>query len=226
MNHKRVYRLYCEECLSLKRHKPKRHVSSKRRHDRPAPTGRNQVWAMDFVADQLFDGRRFRVLTVVDVYSRECLTLLVGQSIKGDDVVRAMNDLRRHRGAPQTICVDNGSEFRSRAMDHWAYSLGVELDFSRPGKPTDNAMIEAFNSRFRQECLNEHWFLGLADARKIIGVWRRDYNTNRPHSSLGNRTPAEFVRDSADAPVASPPSHRQTLEIAQLTPENSHAQWT
>lgn len=217
VNHKRVYRIYNEECLSLKRNNPKRRVACKRRDDRPAPTGPNQVWAMDFMADQLYDGRRFRVLTLVDTYSRECLTLKSGQSLKSDDVVREMERLCFRRGTPDRICVDNGSEFRSKVMDRWAYLHGVELDFSRPGRPTDNAMIEAFNSRFRQECLNEHWFWDLTDAKEIIETWREHYNTKRPHSALGNVPPAEFGRSASEAPMCGSLHHRKPAQTAALT---------
>jgi len=216
VNFKRVYRIYNEECLSLKRNNPKRRVACKRRKDRPDPTGPNQVWAMDFMADQLYNGRRFQILTLVDTYSRECLALKSGQSIKGEDVVKEMERLRFVRGVPDRICVDNGSEFKSKVMDRWAYLHGVELDFSRPGRPTDNAMIEAFNSRFRQECLNEHWFLDLADAMEIIEAWRVDYNTERPHSALGNVPPAEFGPPASGAPMGGSlhpgkPGRKQTL---------------
>ena len=132
----------------------------------------------------MFDGRRLRALTVVDNYTRESLAIEVGQSLKGEDVVRVLDAVVAERGAPQTIKVDNGSEFISKAMDRWAYEHGVELDFSRPGTPTDNAKVESFNGRFRQECLNEHWFLSLDDARSKIADWRRYYNESRPHSAL------------------------------------------
>ncbi len=203
INHKRVYRLYSEECLTMKRTKPRRHVSSQKRHERPEPEARNEVWAMDFVEDQLYDGRKLRVLTLIDTYSRECLALRVGQSLRGSDVVQVLDGLRAKGRKPETICVDNGTEFRSRIMDQWAYLQEVTLSFSRPGKPTDNAMIESFNSRFRQECLNEHWFLSLADAKGLIDSWRRAYNTKRPHSSLGNATPAEFSKALGKPPSAS-----------------------
>ena len=132
----------------------------------------NQIWSMDFGADNLFDGRKLRMLTVVDCCSRESLAIHVGQSLKGDDVVRVLNAIVHERGQPQTIKTDNGSEFISKVMDKWAYERGVELDFSRPGKPTDNAMVESFNGRLRQECLNEHWFMSLADAQDKIKAWR------------------------------------------------------
>ncbi len=151
---------------------------------------------MDFVSDALFDGRRLRALTVVDNYTREGLAIEVGQSLKGEDVVRVLDAVVAERGTPQTIKVDNGSEFISKAMDRWAYEHGVELDFSRPGTPTDNAKVESFNGRFRQECLNEHWFLSLADARSKIADWWRYYNENRPHSALQWATPAEFTRQA------------------------------
>lgn len=136
-------------------------------------TAINEIWSMDFVSDALFDGRRLRALTVVDNYTRESLAIEVGQSLKGEDVVRVLDAVVAQRGKPQTIKVDNGSEFISKAMDRWAYEHGVELDFSRPGTPTDNAKVKSFNRRFRQECLNEHWFLSLEDARSKIAGWRR-----------------------------------------------------
>ncbi len=144
---------------------------------------------MDFVADNLFDGRKLRMLTVGDCYSRERLSIHVGQSLKGEDVVRVLDAIVNERGKPQTIKSDNGSEFISKVMDKWAYERGVDLDFSRPGKPTDNAMVESFNGRLRQECLNEHWFMSLEDARDKIEGWRRHYNESRPHSALNWRTP-------------------------------------
>jgi putative transposase len=148
---------------------------------------------MDFVADALFDGRKLRTLTVVDHYTRESLAIDVGQSSKGEDVVMTLNRIIATRNIPETIKVDNGSEFIYKAMDRWAYEHGVELDFSRPGRPTDNAKIESFNGRFRQECLNQHWFLSLDDAESKIEAWRKDYNERRPHSALGWETPAEFA---------------------------------
>ena len=146
------------------------------------------------MADELFDGRKLRMLTVVDCYTRECLAIDVGQSLKGEDVVESLNRICAQRGLPRTIKTDNGSEFISKAMDKWAYERGVELDFSRPGKPTDNARVESFNGRLRQECLNAHWFMSLADAQDKIAAWRREYNESRPHSALDWATPAEFAR--------------------------------
>lgn len=147
---------------------------------------------MDFVADQLFDGRKIRALTVVDNFSRQCVAIHVGQSLKGEDVVAVMNQLKMvNLSVPDRIQVDNGSEFISKALDLWAYDNGVTLDFSRPGKPTDNPFIESFNGSFRDECLNAHWFLSLEDAREKIEFWRQEYNAFRHHSSLGGQTPNE-----------------------------------
>jgi putative transposase len=148
---------------------------------------------MDFIADQLFDGRRFRLLTIVDNFSRESLAIRAGQRLNGDDVVVAWEKVVTLRGTPKSIRVDNGPEFVSKSLDWWAYFNGVELDFSRPGKPTDNAFIESFNGRLRAECLNENWFLSLEDAQEKIEAWRTDYNERRPHSALGNLAPKEFA---------------------------------
>lgn len=166
------------------------------------------------MADALFDGRRLRSLTVVDNYTRECLAIEVGQSLKGEDVVRTLTRITAARGNPKTIKSDNGSEFISKAMDRWAYESGVELDFSRPGKPTDNAKVESFNGRFRQECLNSHWFLSLADAQRKIEAWRQYYNEARPHSALAWSTPAEYARRAwlAAASAVSPESEISTSD--------------
>lgn len=182
--------------MSLRLKRPKRNKAAQLRQPKQVAHAINEIWSMDFVADNLFDGRKLRMLTVVDLYTRECLAIEVGQSLKGEDVVRVLSRIASHRGQPRTIKTDNGSEFISKAMDKWAYERGVELDFSRPGKPTDNATVESFNGRLRQECLNEHWFLSLADATAKIEAWRRYYNENRPHSALEWATPTEFARHS------------------------------
>jgi putative transposase len=148
---------------------------------------------MDFVSDSLFNGRRFRSLTVVDNFSRECPAIEVGQSLTGAEVVAVVERLVKERGKPDRIQCDNGSEFISRIMDKWAYENGVTMDFSRPGNPMDNATIESFNGFFRDECLNVNWFLSIEDAREKIEKWRRDYNEFRPHSALGDLTPKEFI---------------------------------
>ena len=152
---------------------------------------------MDFVSDAPFDGGWFRALTVLDALTREALAIEVDQGIKGDQVVAVMTRLALIRGAPRTIRVDNGPEFVSKALDRWAYENGVTLDFSRPGKPTDNAFVESFNGRLRDECLNAHWFLSLADAKSKIEAWRRQYNESRPHTALGWLTPQEFALAAA-----------------------------
>jgi putative transposase len=167
--------------------------------ERPLAGGANECWSMDFMADQLFQGKRFRILTLVDNFSRESLALRASDRFRGDDVVKVLEAVSAQRGWPQTIRVDNGPEFVSKSLDWWAYFNGVKLDFSRPGKPTDNAFIESFNGKFRQECLNQHWFLSLAEAQERIEAWREDYNSHRPHSALGDRTPREFAVLSAVA---------------------------
>ncbi len=190
---KLVYRLYREEGLTL-RHKPaRRRRTAMQRRERFRPTAPNQLWSLDFVADQLADGRRFRALTVLDVFTRESLAIAVGQRLKGEDVVGALNQIRGSRGVPQVLFCDNGSEFTSQIMDLWAYQNKVRIDFSRPGKPTDNAHVESFNGTLRAECLDVHWFATLTEARQLIESWRREYNESRPHRSLGERTPSEFA---------------------------------
>jgi putative transposase len=192
-NCKRVYRLYRLEGLSLRHKRPRRNKSARLRQPKHIVTTVNETWSMDFVVDALFDGRRLRALTIIDNYTCESLAIEVGQSLKGTDVAAVLRRIVALRGKPKTIKVDNGSEFISRVMDHWAYEHGVELDFSRPGKPTDNAKVESFNGRFREECLNAHWFLSLEDAKRKIEAWRQYYNEARPHSALGWATPAEFA---------------------------------
>ena len=193
-NVKRVYRLYREEGLSLRLKRPKRNKAAQLRQPKQLATAITEIWRMDFVSDALFDGRKLRMLTVVDLFSRECLAIDVGQSLKGEDVVRVLSAITQERGLPRTIKTDNGSEFISKVMDKWAYERGIEMDFSRPGKPTDNATVESFNGRLRQECLNANWFMSLNDAQIKIEAWRKDYNESRPHSALDWATPAGFAR--------------------------------
>lgn len=194
INKKRTYRLYLLEGLNLRYKKPKRHKSSSHRITRIQANEINQCWSMDFVCDQLFNGRRFRFLTVVDIFTRECLAIHVGQSLTGDDVVKVLLEIQQTRETPKQIFVDNGGEFISKSLDKWAYENQVALAFSRPGKPTDNAYIESFNGSFRDECLNVHWFLSLDDAKMKAEDWRQDYNNSRPHSALNNLAPAEFAK--------------------------------
>jgi putative transposase len=191
INHKRIYRLYRLEGLSIRKKVPRRRVACVKRDIRPTATSKNECWSMDFVSDQLFDDRRLRVLVIIENHTRECLALEVNAKIRGMDVVTTLERITREHGYPKRIKVDNGPEFISRDVDRWAYWNHVELDFSRPGKPSDNALVEAFNSRLRQECLNQHWFMSLEDARSKLSAWRKDYNTERPHSALGYRSPVQ-----------------------------------
>ena len=192
-NHKRIERIYQEESLQIykRRRKRRRYVSRPRviEVDRKP----NDRWAADFVHDSLLDGRPFRCLTIVDHVSRESVDIGVGRSIGGQGVVDVLDRLRQNERKPKILQVDNGPEFRSFALDQWCYANGVLLDFIQPGKPTQNAHIESFNGRFREECLSENWFLDLNDAKEKIEAWRIDYNTNRPHTSNGGATPCEVL---------------------------------
>lgn len=199
VNHKRTYRLYREEGLSIRAKTPRRKRAWRYRTGRSEIGGINDCWAMDFMSDQLFDGRAFRVLTIVDCHTREALALVPRVSFRAYQVVEVLQDLVRQRGRPRSIRVDNGPEFAGRMLDQWAYLNGVELDFNRPGTPTDNAYIEAFNSRVRAECLNACWFLSMADARERIEHWRHEYNHERPHSALGGLTPAAYAKEATIA---------------------------
>jgi putative transposase len=193
INHKRTYRLYTEEGLALKRRRPRRHRSAVGRSRRPAPTAPNQQWAMDFMHDALAGGESVRVLTVIDVHTRECVALRVARTFQGFDVARELSAAAQARGShPARIFVDNGTEFTSKALDHWAYWNRVELDFSRPGKPGDNAYIESFNGNLRRECLSQHWFVDLGEAQRVLDAWREDYNNTRPHRALAGQPPALY----------------------------------
>jgi len=202
INEKKTRRIYRELGLQLRNKTPKRRVKAKLRDDRRPATRLNETWAMDFVHDQLATGQRLRVLTIVDTFSRFSPALQPRFTFRGADVVDILEKVAREVGLPATIRVDQGTEFVSRDLDLWAYRHGVTLDFSRPGKPTDNAFIEAFNGRFRVECLNAHWFLSLADARKKIEDWRRYYNEERPHGAIGQKPPITLLNYDG---VASPP---------------------
>lgn len=188
-----AYRVYTEESLQLRSKLPRRRKMIVTRRERYVPKRANQAWSMDFVADQLVDGRKLRALTVIDVFTREALCIRVGQRMRGEDVVAACNRLAAQRGAPARIFVDNGSEFSGQMMDLWAYHHGVHIDFSRPATPTDNAYVESFNGSFRDECLNVHWFESIEEAREKIESWRIDYNDNRPHQALKELTPTEYA---------------------------------
>ena len=188
--------------LQLRNKSPKRKVKAKLRVGLSAATHTNDVWAMDFVHDQLYDGRRLRILTVIDTFTRYVPEIEVRERFTGADVVAVMESVCKEVGYPKSIRVDQGPEFISKDLDLWAYARNVELDFSRPGKPTDNAYIESLNGKFRAECLSAHWFLGLADARRKCERWRRDCNNVRPHSAIGYQTPAALAKRS---PATSPP---------------------
>lgn len=189
-----TYRLYSEEQLQLRSKLPKRRKMVVTRQAKIKPTQPNEAWSMDFVADQLANGMKFRTLTIVDVFTKEALAIEVGQRLRSEHVVATLNRLAAQRQAPQYLFVDNGSEFSGQLLDLWAYHHNARIDFSRPGKPTDNCHIETFNGSFRDECLNLHWFETLEEAKAIIEAWRKDYNESRPHSTLNNLPPAEFVR--------------------------------
>jgi len=193
VNHKRIERLYRAEGLALRRRRHRKRAAGVR-VTLPAATRPTERWSMDFLHDRLADGRRLRVLTMVDDYSRECPALVADTSLTGARVVQILERLAEAQGLPRRITVDNGPEFAGSALDAWAYRRGIQLHFIEPGHPTQNAYVESFNGRFRDECLNEHWFLTLEEARRLIETWRQDYNTVRPHSSLGDLTPAEFAQ--------------------------------
>lgn len=197
VNQKRVCRIYRELGLQLRHKSPKRRVKAKLREGRVEATRANETWAMDFVHDQLATGTKLRVLTIVDTFSRFSPAIEPRFNFRGADVVEVLERVCRAIGFPAAIRVDQGSEFVSRDLDLWAYQRGVTLDFSRPGKPTDNAFIESFNGTFRAECLNAHWFMNLDDARRKCEIWRRDYNEERPHSAIGNKAPIELINRSA-----------------------------
>jgi putative transposase len=195
VNHKRIYRLYRQEGLAVRKKKRKRISKGKR----PKPVelaATNLRWSLDFMSDSLATGRKFRTLNVVDNYSRECLSIEVDTSLSGERVARVLDQIIDGRGKPEGILMDNGPELTSKVLDEWAYRRGVELIFSRPGKPVDNAYVESFNGKFRDECLNMHWFTSLRDAKRTIEEWRKDYNQVRPHSSLGNLPPEIYAKQT------------------------------
>ena len=192
-NHKRVRRIYREEGLNLRSKRPPRAKAAATRMGRPDPTEMNECWAMDFIHDQLFDGKKFRSITIVDIFTRFCLAIEVKRSFKGINVAEVLESLKIGQGVkPKTIRLDNGPEFISKDLDRWASLNEVTLDFSRKGKPTDNAYCESFNGTFRDECLNTSWFLSMEDAINKIADWRKEYNTFRQHSSINDMTPEEM----------------------------------
>ena len=192
VNHKRTEKVYQEEKLSLRLRKRKKR-SSGMRIILPEATKTNERWSMDFIHDSLWNGRKFRALTIVDVFSKECPAIEVDTSLSGERVARVLELIALAKGLPEVITVDNGPEFAGKALDAWAYRRNVKLHFIEPGKPVQNAFAESFNGRLRDECLNEHWFMTLEEAKIRIENWRIDYNEVRPHSSLGNLTPAAYA---------------------------------
>ena len=195
VNHKRTERVHWEEGLSLRKRKRKK-TAAQTRVILPAPVRPNERWSTDFVTDNIFTGRRFRALVIVNDYSRECPTIKVDTSLGGHRVVQVLERLAETRGLPEVITIDNGPEFAGKALDEWAYRRGVKLNFIRPGKPIENAYAEIFIGRLRDECLNENWLISLKDARDVIECWRIDYNEGRPHTSLGGLTPREYVENA------------------------------
>jgi putative transposase len=192
INYKRVQRIYQQEGLQVRRRRRK-HRATVPRTPMPVPTSANERWSMDFVRDTLGDGRAFRSLTIVDDCTRESPAIEVDFSLPGARVVAVLDRLKQSHGLPKAIVCDNGPEFAGAELDEWAYRNGVVLDFIDPGKPTQNAFVESFNGTFREECLNENWFVSLADAQQTIEAWRIEYNTERPHSRLRDCTPSEFA---------------------------------
>lgn len=228
VNLKRVYRIYVEEKLIVRRRKRRRRICAQARVLLAAPSRVNQTWTMDFLHDALASGRKLRTLSIEDAYTREMLVIEVDTSLPALRVVRVLEKLRHQRGLPEQIVIDNGTEFTSKAMDQWAHEHNVKLHFITPGRPMENGYIESFHGKFREECLNEHWFLTLDDARETIEAWRLDYNNVRPHSSLGYRTPEEFRNEMGYADVESkqrfPHPHSpdydcEIISVAKLQPE-------
>lgn len=192
INWKRTYRVYQAAGLMVRRRKRKR-IAGIERKVKVSATGPNQSWSMDFVSDGFVDGRRLRCLNIVDDFTKECQAIEVDTSLPGRRVVAVLERLTELRGLPRSVTVDNGPEFAGKTLDEWAYRMQLQLKFIAPGKPQENAYIESFNGKFRDECLNEHWFLSMRHARQEIEGWRQEYNDERPHSSLGYQTPKQFA---------------------------------
>jgi putative transposase len=210
VNHKKVERIYREEGLSLRR-RPRRKATAVPRLARPRPTQPGRCYALDFVHDRLATGRRFKCLTMTDPCSKEVPVIAVDFSIGGQWVCRILDRLFAERPLPESLILDNGPEFAGHALDTWAFQRGVTLHFIQPGKPVQNAFIESFNGKFRDECLNEHWFVTLQEAQVAIEAWRREYNEDRPHSTIGDVTPMEFITNYEHRPQTSQDSTSMTL---------------
>ncbi len=189
-----TYHWYCLKQFQLQAWRKKRCKNAVTRQGRMQPHQENDAWSMDFVVDQLADGTKVRLLMIIDIFSREALAIAAGHHLRGEDVVAALNRIIGQRPAPKYLFVDNGSEFSGQMLDLWAYHHQTKIDFSRPGKPTDNCFIETFNGSLRDECLNVHWFSSLAEVQAVVGTWRVDYNEIRPHMTLEDQTPKDFAR--------------------------------
>lgn len=216
VNLKKIYRLYCEEKLSVKRRRGRKRALVTRK-PLPQATRMNEVWSLDFVSDAMNDGRRFRILGVMDQCSRECLALAADTSLPGSRVVRELEELIRRRGKPKMIVSDNGTEFTSRAVLVWAQNHNVSWHYITPGKPCENGFTESLNGRIRDECLNEHWFSSLREAQGIIEEWRQDYNKVRPHSALGYQTPLEFAQKKQQEEFSGAMAPESTKPTTQTT---------
>ena len=202
VNHERVYCIYRDEGRAIRASTPRRRRSPQYRAARAEVVATNQTWAMDFVSDTLFDGQRIRLLTVLDCFSRESLAIVLRVHFRAAQVADVLDRLVRERCTPQAIRCDDGPDFAGRLLDRWAYFHRITLDFSRPATPTDSAFIESFNARLRQKLLNASWFLSLPDARERTESWRKEYIEDRPHSSLGDLTPQEFIKTQTPERVA------------------------
>lgn len=215
VNHKRIQRLYREEGLILRRRRRKK-CASTLRTDVPKPKYPNHIWSMDFLQDNLASKRKLKVFPIIDEYSRKCYYIETDTSITGKRVCETLDRVaERQNVLPEIIIIDNGPEFISNALDQWAYKRGIKLFFITPGKPVENCYIESFNGKFRDECLNMHWFLDLRHARMIIEEWRIDYNTERPHSSLNYLTPEEFLKQENEKTTAIAP--KKSASFVKLT---------
>ena len=211
INSKRIYRLYREANLGVRKRKRRKGIAVARQ-PLLQPNRPNEVWSMDFVMDALSNGRRIKCLTIVDDFSREAIDIAVDFGISGEYVTRVLDQAARFRGYPKAVRTDQGPEFTGKALDRWAYRNNVEIKLIQAGKPTQNAYIESFNGKFRDECLNEHYFLTLAESREIVSTWRKDYNEVRPHSMLGQLAPAEFAARFRD--VSKEELHLATEDFA------------
>lgn len=229
LNHKKLRRLYREECLQVRRRGGRKRALGTRAPI-AMPQGPNQRWSLDFLSDTLTDSRRFRILAVVDDFTRECLCLAADTSLSGVRVVRELDSLITQRGAPLTIVSDNGTEFTSMAILGWSQETHIAWHYIAPGKPTQNAFIESFNGRLRDELLNETLFRSLGHAREVLALWKDDYNTVRPHSSLGNLPPAIYAMLDVPAMQQDGTSERSggstPRPVASPSPTGSNGQRT